>query len=331
MTPSIQKKKSDPLISVVMATHNGARYISDQIASIAAQSYRNIEIVIIDDASTDDTWNLISQLARNDSRIKCARQSSNMGVNATFGAAMASSSGDYIAISDQDDVWHPDKLAVLLKEIEANDCIYTDSILIDEEGHETGTTFLKKIGAAPPIQGHQTWALAAKNSIAGHAMLITRALSDATLPFNGTALYYDHQLALLASCGAGIKYYSQPLTMHRIHESNLMHRKLLKSKAQDSFKIKNKLERKSRRSQSISASLNFLYNHFSQRQTIEPRNELLAQKIRRLKALKHELEQSGARFFSVKLFILLWPIRKELFSRGKRAPVASCLSLARNH
>ena len=100
-------------ISVVMATYNGGRYLSEQLDSIVAQTYPMIEIIVQDDGSTDNTLEILEDYARRYPQIKVfANDSGRHGVNGNFFSAMRRAKGDYIAIADQDDIWEKDKLQV---------------------------------------------------------------------------------------------------------------------------------------------------------------------------------------------------------------------------
>lgn len=98
-------------ISVVICTYNGEKYLSAQIESVLRQSYPISEIIIQDDCSTDSTWSIIETYQRmHPSLIKCFQNEHNLFWNQNFYSAMKKSSGDFIALCDQDDVWHPQKI-----------------------------------------------------------------------------------------------------------------------------------------------------------------------------------------------------------------------------
>ena len=91
------------MISIAMATYNGAKYLREQIDSILAQTIQDFELVVCDDCSSDDTWDILKQYSDADKRIKVFRNESNMGFKRNFEKAMSLCGGDYIALSDQDD------------------------------------------------------------------------------------------------------------------------------------------------------------------------------------------------------------------------------------
>jgi glycosyltransferase involved in cell wall biosynthesis len=98
------------LVSVVMPAHDAEKYIGRPIASVLAQTWRDLELIIVDDASRDGTLALIEEQARNDARIRVVRLSPNGGVAMARNAGIAAARGDYVAFLDSDDWWHPRKL-----------------------------------------------------------------------------------------------------------------------------------------------------------------------------------------------------------------------------
>lgn len=105
---------TDALISVVMPAHNAQAHIARPIASVLAQTHRELELIIVDDASSDGTLALIEEQARQDSRIRIVRQSPNGGVAAARNAGVAVARGSHVAFLDSDDWWHPRKLELQL-------------------------------------------------------------------------------------------------------------------------------------------------------------------------------------------------------------------------
>jgi len=126
---------SRPRISVCMATYNGERYIEEQLRSILAQLTDTDEVVIVDDDSSDQTRTLIGEFR--DPRIRLFLNDDNCGVLVSFEKAILNSSGDILLLSDQDDVWKPEKVATIFQVFANNPeimVIQTDSSIIDEAG-----------------------------------------------------------------------------------------------------------------------------------------------------------------------------------------------------
>lgn len=97
-------------VSVVMCTYNGEKYVRAQLDSILAQTYPIWEIIIQDDNSNDGTWSILEQYASKHPNVHIFRNKQNLGVNGNFFSAVRRAKGNFIALSDQDDIWHADKI-----------------------------------------------------------------------------------------------------------------------------------------------------------------------------------------------------------------------------
>ena len=100
-----------PLVSVIIPAHNAERTLGETLASVQAQTYSNIEILVVDDGSRDATLDIARELAAVDGRIVLIRRSQGGGVASARNAGAALARGDYLAPVDADDLWHPTKLA----------------------------------------------------------------------------------------------------------------------------------------------------------------------------------------------------------------------------
>src|SRR6187431_132670 len=105
-----------PLISIVLCTFNGARFLEEQIESILNQTYPNIELLISDDASIDDSIMILKKYEHHP-LVKLFYNKQNVGFSKNFECAAMLTNGDYIAFSDQDDIWLPNKIENLYKAI----------------------------------------------------------------------------------------------------------------------------------------------------------------------------------------------------------------------
>ena len=104
-----------PLVSIVMGTYNGSEFLREQMTTLLAQTYPSIEFVIIDDCSTDETYQVLQDYAASDSRIRLLRNTTNLGYNRNFEQAVKAANGDFIAIADQDDIWEVEKISEMMK------------------------------------------------------------------------------------------------------------------------------------------------------------------------------------------------------------------------
>ncbi|MFI5130623.1 MAG: glycosyltransferase, partial [Chitinophagales bacterium] len=104
-------------VSIVMCTYNGSRFVAEQIESICHQTHEQLQIIIVDDASTDTTYDIVKQWADRDKRIQAYKNENNLGFNLNFNKACKLATGDFIAIADQDDIWEKAKVEKLLVKI----------------------------------------------------------------------------------------------------------------------------------------------------------------------------------------------------------------------
>jgi|GEM_PF-888279 len=133
----------NPLISVIIPAYNASAYIGRTLISVIHQSYQNIEILVVNDGSTDETLSIAKYYAGLDSRIILIHQA-NQGVAAARNLGISFAKGEFIAPLDADDIWHTDnlkkKLQVLLKQDVSVGMVYSWSADIDEFDHLTGNT-----------------------------------------------------------------------------------------------------------------------------------------------------------------------------------------------
>lgn len=234
-------------VSILMATYNGARFLDEQLQSILNQTHQNLEIIIQDDGSTDNTMEILRRYQAEDARIQIHQNIKNLGINANFYSLIEKSTGDYIAISDQDDVWLLDKIEVLLNSIGNASLIYTDSALIDAKGKALGYTLLERFRHTPK-HGEFLTDLFDVNTISGHACLfdhhLKRPIEESVSVGFGEQGVFDMLIGTIASFKNGVIYHENPLTLHRIHELNNQNK--VSIQAQDSIGFTPSNERKSR-------------------------------------------------------------------------------------
>lgn len=143
------------LVSVILPVYNKIKYLPTTLPSLLSQTYREFELIAVDDGSTDGSGDFLDRLAKTDSRVKVIHQP-NAGVSAARNAALDRASGDYVVFADADDTVCPDWLEVLAKEAETSgaDIVVSgffstdsngkalDTVLPPEEGNITGKEFL---------------------------------------------------------------------------------------------------------------------------------------------------------------------------------------------
>lgn len=210
--------KNSPLISIALCTYNGERYLKQQMDSLLAQSYPNLELIISDDASSDQTLSILNSYTH--SNLHIYQNEYNVGYNKNFEACLQRCTGEYICISDQDDEWDKDKVVKLYKAIDTSPMAFTDSALINEKSeslNQTMSQFLRK-----PFQSIRSpLELVYTNIVSGHSMLFDRKLLDIALPVPND-IFYDWWLAFIASTQGNIHYLNETLVNHREHDQSAM-------------------------------------------------------------------------------------------------------------
>ena len=200
-------------ISVCMATYNGEQYINEQIDSILAQLDTTDELIISDDHSTDKTREIVN--AYEDGRIKFIVNNGKPGFVCNFENALIQSSGDIIFLSDQDDVWLPNKIKEMidfLKEgqydVASCNCAQTDERLsIIKEEYYTGKNPINT-GVLGNLV-HPMWL--------GSCMAFTRKVLDEVLPFPKGIAAHDLWIGLWAQLHFRCGYYPKVLQYYRRH------------------------------------------------------------------------------------------------------------------
>lgn len=201
------------LISVALSTYQGARHLPEQLDSLLAQRGVELEIVAVDDGSDDATVDILAAYAARDPRLRWSVNPGNLGPTASFERALSQCAGTWLAPCDQDDVWHPDKMAMLHAAIGNHDLAYCDSEYIDAEGRPLGS---RVSAQARMLHGGQPLRFLFANSVSGHASLLRRDLFDAARPFPH-GVYHDWWLALCAAGRHGIVHVPQALVQFRRH------------------------------------------------------------------------------------------------------------------
>lgn len=216
------------MIEILMATYNSARYLDAQINSLFQQTYPHFVLTIRDNRSTDATIDIIKQWqVRYPHRIQLHVAAEHGDALSNFSALLSLSQRDYLAFSDSDDVWVPDKLAIsmhCLKQLEqqhgkqASCLVYTDLTPTDAELRPLSPSFWKESGF-PPIIPTFSQALM-RNRLTGCTILCNRALADLADPIPQEAIMHDAWLGLVATAFGHLMCINTPAVLYRQHASN---------------------------------------------------------------------------------------------------------------
>jgi Glycosyl transferase family 2 len=199
-------------VAICMATYEPPpELVRRQLDSIRSQAHDNWVCVISDDCSRPETFERLRELVGEDPRFAISRSPRRLGFYANFERALALApvDCDYLALADQDDVWHPDKLATLVEAIGAAQLIYSDARIISPAGELIAPSYwLRRRNNHTDLVS-----LLVANSVTGAASLFRRELLEFALPFPPPqfAHYHDHWLALVALALGEIEYVDRPL------------------------------------------------------------------------------------------------------------------------
>lgn len=217
-----------PRISVALCTYNGEAYLATQLESILAQSRSADEIIICDDASTDGTWMVLEKYRERFSHlIKLYRNDANLGISKNFEKAIGLCTGEFIALSAQDDIWHRCKLEKLARRLEADidlGLIFSNAERIDSKGDKLTPDLWHAIGfdkrAKAGIQeGRGLQTLLRKNFVTGCTVMFRATLKAMCLPIC-EPLAEDHWISLGAAATSRVDFVDEKLVKYRQHNAN---------------------------------------------------------------------------------------------------------------
>jgi glycosyltransferase involved in cell wall biosynthesis len=223
-----------PMISVALCTYNGGRFVEEQLTSILDQTRRPDEIVVSDDGSVDNTVAVVrATLDRwmgehpeaGVVSVVLADQPQR-GVAGNFERALAATTGSLIALSDQDDVWPPDRLQRLAGVFGRDDVllVHTDARMVDSAGVPMGAGLLETLGITANERrmiesGDAFDALMHRNLVTGATVMLRRELFERAAPFPDDWLH-DEWLAVVAAASGRLVLVPEQLVDYRQHATN---------------------------------------------------------------------------------------------------------------
>lgn len=201
-----------------MATYNGATYIERQLRSILCQLDQADEVILVDDHSSDATLDVVEKIG--DSRIKIYRNRLNEGVLRTFERAIRLASGDIIFLSDQDDIWYPEKVKRFIEVFDARSdvtLVLSDAKIINDVDEIVAESYLESRGGFSP----SIWHNIIKNKYLGCTMAFRRTVVDKFLPFPKDVPGHDVWIGCVNSIYGKSCLLNMPLIAYRRHQHNV--------------------------------------------------------------------------------------------------------------
>lgn len=213
-------------IDILMATYNGEKYLKEQIESILNQSYKNINLIISDDCSKDNTRKILEEYENKDKRVKVYYQKENLGYIKNFEFLLKQVKSEIYMLSDQDDVWLPKKVEKsyeLLKKENA-DLVFGDLEVVDENLNTVYPSFgdfmllNRKINKY--IGSYKVNYL--YNCVTGCTVMSKKKYIEKMLPFPSQSKYvaHDHWLAIMLSINGKLAYMQEKYIKYRQHGNN---------------------------------------------------------------------------------------------------------------
>jgi glycosyltransferase involved in cell wall biosynthesis len=205
-------------VSVVMATYNGEAYLAEQLESVLAELHPEDELIVIDDCSQDGTIEILDSF--DSSVMHIVRNTTNVGVFATFERGLLLSSKEVIFLCDQDDIWLPGKRAAFVAAFQCNPrtlVVVSDVQLIDARGRVTDPSFMATRGG---FRGGILSTLM-RNRYLGCAMALRRELLFAGVPIPRSVPMHDMWLGALGTILGRVHYIPVPLVQYRRHGGNV--------------------------------------------------------------------------------------------------------------
>ncbi len=207
-----------PLVSIVLPTYNGARYVVEAIESCLGQTYRNLELIVVDDGSTDGTVGTVRRYLESDRRLRLLQHERNRKLPAALNTGFAKAAGSYLTWIADDNTFRPEAIEEMLAYLEAHadvDVVYTDCTFTDTEGKP-----YHRMDAGEP---DRLWST--DFNCVGPCFLYRRRVQDALGGYAEDMFWVeDYDFWLRASLSFRLRPYHKDLFYYRRHEGSLSSR-----------------------------------------------------------------------------------------------------------
>jgi glycosyltransferase involved in cell wall biosynthesis len=212
-------------VSIAMCTYNGARYLQEQLDSLASQTYLPFELIVCDDRSTDKTMEIVSRFSETAPfPVHLTQNRENLGSTQNFSRAIISCSGDLIALCDQDDVWNPDKIKKQVQVFEQDltvEGVFCDGELIDSNSSPLNKSLWDSVSFSSSMRrqvrdGKAVSAMLRQNFVTGATLMFKSGFRPSFLPIPGEWIH-DAWIAWMIALHSKLYLLSDRLINYRIH------------------------------------------------------------------------------------------------------------------
>lgn len=234
----------NPKVDILLATYNGEKYIKEQVESILNQTYENIQIIISDDCSTDNTRQVLKEYENNE-KIKIFYQEKNLGYVKNFEFLLKQVESNLYMLSDQDDVWKKEKVEKSVEKIESEnlDLVFGDLEVVDENLNTLYKSYNRYMHLIHKIKKYQKdYRLQyLYNCMTGCTIISRKNWIDKVLPFptNSKYMIHDYWLGLVIALNGKVGYIEEPYILYRQHGKNQVGSKKASKTASKLEKVRN--------------------------------------------------------------------------------------------
>lgn len=215
-----KRMEEKPLVSIVMATYNGEKFLQKQLESIEKLTYDNFELIISDDGSTDDTLSIIESF-KDRLNISLYTNEGKHGATGNFENGLNHINGEYVALCDQDDIWLPDHIEKLLYQIDEFDIIHGRLLVIDENDRYHTVAVMHQSYEISKVKYTAIEDYLDVPRLLGCASLVRASAIKESLPFPEEAPYHDWWITVKCILdGNGICFTDELVTKYRQHGNN---------------------------------------------------------------------------------------------------------------
>jgi glycosyltransferase involved in cell wall biosynthesis len=213
--------QKQPTVSVILPICNAGRLLRAQVDSILDQTYPLLELLLVDDGSTDESAGIAQEYANCYPFICFRRNEVNQGLLATVNEAAKQVTGDLVALSDHDDVWVPDKVARQVAYLVAHPevtCVFSDRVIIDIEGRELCASEYTRIGTPPEVTDTAFLLTSMARYTHANTLMFRRKLTEFIFPI---PCGWDWWIGAVASWFGQVAFMRDQLVRYRVYEGSV--------------------------------------------------------------------------------------------------------------